>query len=85
MLLNSTLSGLSAVTGGAFGDVLDNDKTLDIVTYVGNEVVKVGRAQGAKFKNFVNHPIVAMISWKTKEERLKTKATYKNFLLLIAP
>lgn len=79
VLVNSTLSGLSAVTGGTFGDVLDSEKALDIVTYVGNEVVKVGRAQGVRFEKMAGYPIADMISWTTEEERQKLKATYKAF------
>ena len=79
VLVNSTLSGLSAVTGGTFGDVLDNEKALDIVTYVGNEVVKVGRAMGVKFEKMAGYPIADMISWKNEEERQKVKPTYKAF------
>ncbi len=79
VLVNSTLSGLSAVTGGTFGDVLDNPKALDVVTYVGNEVVKVGRAQGVVFEKMAGFPIADMISWKTEEERLQTKEKYKAF------
>ena len=79
VLINSTLSGLSAVTGGTFGDVLDHDKALDVVSYVGNEVVKVGRAQGVVFEKMVGMPLADLVSWETEEQRLAVKERYKLF------
>lgn len=79
VLVNSTLSGLSAVTGGTFGDVLDHDRALDVVTYVGKEVVAVGRAKGVKFENMAGHPLADLIWWETEAQRLEVKGRYKMF------
>ena len=79
VLVNSTLSGMSAVTGGTFGDVLDNEAALDVVTYIGNEVATVGRAQGVVFEKMSGFPLADLVSWKTEEERQTVKARYKQF------
>jgi len=41
VLLNSSMSGLSAISGATFGDILENDKARSCLSLIASEIVKV--------------------------------------------
>jgi len=53
LVLNACVSGMSAVCGVTFGEVLDHPVSRACVSYIGNEVKKVAKADGYKL------PVVA--------------------------
>lgn len=49
LLVNNAFSGLSAALGGTYGDVLDNEISVQSAAYIADETIKVARARGVKF------------------------------------
>lgn len=49
LIINSAFSGMSAATGGTYGDVVDNPVGAKATLYAINEVIKVGKAAGIDF------------------------------------
>ena len=52
---NAAMSGMSAVCGATFGEVLDNPLARACLSYIGNEVKKCCEAEGYKL-----HPLLSM-------------------------
>ncbi len=50
LIVNATMSGMSAVIGSTYGDVLDNEKALTCVVHIGNEGIKAAGAAGIKLE-----------------------------------
>jgi 2-dehydropantoate 2-reductase len=48
LILNSCMSGMSAVTGSVFGEILDNPKASACLSYIANDIVNVCEAAGIK-------------------------------------
>ncbi|MBW2650697.1 MAG: 2-dehydropantoate 2-reductase [Deltaproteobacteria bacterium] len=46
LLVNATMSGMSASLGCTFGDILDNEKALTCVAHIANETLKVAAKSG---------------------------------------
>ena len=53
LLMNSALSGMSAATGGTFGDVIDNDAAVACAANVANELMAVTDALGITLENII--------------------------------
>ncbi|MFW3527916.1 ketopantoate reductase family protein [Staphylococcus caprae] len=49
LIINSAFSGMSAATGGTYGDVVDNDTGAKAALYAINEVINVGKSAGIEF------------------------------------
>ncbi len=77
VLLNVTISGINAVTGGTFGQDIADPKAMDIVARIAKECVQVGQASGVKFEPFGGKIYIAEASlWETEAEKQKVIATY---------
>ena len=61
LLANAAISGMSAVLGCTFGEILDNDKALKCANYLGRECIRVTIAQGYK-------PLVSELTGKRYDE-----------------
>jgi 2-dehydropantoate 2-reductase len=48
LILNSCMSGMSAITGSIFGDVLDNPKACACLSYIAKEIVDICEAAGVE-------------------------------------
>jgi 2-dehydropantoate 2-reductase len=48
LLVNATFSGMSAVLGSTFGDVLNNPKAMYCVARIADETIKVAHAEGIR-------------------------------------
>jgi len=46
LLVNATMSGMSASLGCTYGDILDNEKALTCVAHIANETLKVAEKSG---------------------------------------
>lgn len=68
LLINSTLSGMSAVLGCTFGEVLDNDKALTCVAHIGNEAILIAKARGIKMEPLQGHDLT-LLGFSNKAER----------------
>jgi len=69
LLINSTFSGMSAVLGCTFGDVVDNEKTLLCAKHIANECIATARCLGIKMEPIQGQDIEKLLAFKTKEER----------------
>jgi 2-dehydropantoate 2-reductase len=57
LLVNATFSGMSAVLGCTFGDVMDNEKALACVAHIANETLAVANALGITLEPIQGHDI----------------------------
>lgn len=69
LLMNSALSGMSAATGGTFGDVIDNDKAVACAAHVANELMTVAAAQGIEIENIIPGKDFAKLKFEDKAGR----------------
>ena len=81
LLANACVSGLSAVTGGTFGDVMDNEKSLDILMNIAKEVIDTGRASGVIFEKFYGiYDLATAFYWRdSNEKEVAKKAVLEAF------
>jgi 2-dehydropantoate 2-reductase len=68
LLVNSTLSGMSAALGCTFGEVLDNEKALTCAAHIGNEAILIAKARGIVMEPLQGHDLT-LLGFKTKKER----------------
>lgn len=76
LLINATLSGMSAVLGCNFGEVLDNEKGLKCVCHIGNETLTVAKELGIKVEPIQGHDL-KVLGFENKKEREKKGAMYR--------
>lgn len=76
LLVNATFSGMSAVLGCTFGDVLDNEKALTCAAHIGNEAILIARARGIKMEPLQGHDL-SVLGFNTKAERASKFPYYK--------
>jgi len=76
LLVNSTLSGMSAVLGCTFGEVLDNEKALTCVAHIGNEAIQIAKARGIKMEPLQGHDL-SVLGFANQAERAAKFPFYK--------
>ena len=76
LIVNATMSGMSAVIGGTFGDVLDNEKALTCVVHIGDEAIRAAAAAGIRLEPMQGHDI-NILAFKTAEEMNFRREIYK--------
>ena len=76
LIVNATMSGMSAVIGGTFGDVLDNEKALTCVAHIGDEAIRAAAAAGIRLEPMQGHDI-NILAFKTAEEMNFRREIYK--------
>jgi len=76
LLVNATFSGMSAVLGCTFGDVLDNEKALTCAAHIGNEAILIARARGIKMEPLQGHDL-SVLGFNNKAERASKFPYYK--------
>lgn len=83
LMLNSSMSGLSAALGCPFGDILDNSKALTCLSYLAAEVVRVCRATGTTMTRTNNLNPDEIADFATKEELERSIGyLYRNYVPL---
>ena len=55
LLANASFSGMSAVLGCTFGDILDHRKALSCAAHIGNETIRVAEALGVTLEPMLGH------------------------------
>ena len=81
LIVNATMSGMSTVIGGTFGDVLDNEKALTCVAHIGDEAIRAAAAAGIRLEPMQGHDI-NILAFKTAEDMNFRREIYK---LLFGP
>lgn len=51
LILNSCMSGMSAVTGSVFGDILDSPKASACLSYIANDIINISELAGVKLED----------------------------------
>ena len=75
LLVNATMSGMSAALGCTFGDVLDNAKALDCAAHIANASLQVAAARGIKMDPIQGFDLTRL-AFATKEERAAKAPIY---------
>lgn len=76
LLINATFSGMSAVLGCTFGDILDDRKALTCVAHISNEIINVAATIGVTMETIQGaNPL--MFAFKNKTEMESTFAIYE--------
>lgn len=68
LLINATMSGLSAALGCTYGDILDNPKALLCASHIANETIQIVKARGIKLEPLQGHDLT-LLSFENKAER----------------
>lgn len=76
LLINATLSGMSAALGCTFGEVLDNEKALTCAAHIGNEAIEVAKARGIEMELLQGHDLT-ILGFKNQAERASKYPLYK--------
>ena len=76
LLINATFSGMSAVLGCTFGDILDSEKALLCAAHIGNETIAVATARGIKLEPLQGNDIT-VLAFGSKKERTAKLGIYK--------
>ncbi len=77
MLINSTFSAISALTGCCFGDVPEQPELLLCAQHIGNECLRVAEAYGIQVEPSQETDVAAQLKFNTDAEREKTSETYR--------
>ncbi len=70
LINNACMSGMSAVTGGKFGEVLDNSVARQCLSYIGREVKRCCEAESYRL------PILLHLNYRTKKCLRKTRKCF---------
>jgi len=76
LLINATLSGMSASLGCTFGDVLDNDKALACAAFIGDETIRITAGLGVTMEK-IQGADLRVLAFKTKAEMLQKFGIYR--------
>ena len=76
LLINATMSGMSASLGCTFGDILDNEKALTCVAHIANETLKVAAKTGIAMEPMQGVD-VNILAFNNKEELKSKLALYE--------
>lgn len=69
LIVNATMSGMSAALGCTYGDILDHEKALACAAHIGNETLKIVKARGIKLEPFQGHDL-NVLAFQNKQERV---------------
>ena len=76
LIVNATMSGISTVIGGTYGDILDNEKALNCVAHIGNEGIRAAVAAGINLEPMQGYDI-RILAFETAEEMAVRREIYK--------
>lgn len=76
LLINATLSGMSASLGCTFGDVLDNDKALACAAFIGDETIRIAAGLGVTLEK-IQGADLRILAFKTNAEMLQKFGIYR--------
>jgi 2-dehydropantoate 2-reductase len=76
LLTNATFSGMSAVLGAAFGEIMDDPKGLLCLQYIANECIKIARAANIVMEPLQGFDLGNLLGFTTDAEREATSPVY---------
>ncbi len=76
ILFNSTMSGMSAVLGCTFGEILDNDKAKTSLVYIAKEAIGVAEGMGIKIPKYKGQDINGLCKVDNKEALERSKQLF---------
>ncbi len=79
LMMNATFSGISAVLGCTFGDILDSPDAMDALTQLGRECILVSRASGVRMEPMGGNDFEALLWYEDEAGRDRAKANYTHF------
>lgn len=79
LMMNATFSGISAVLGCSFGDILDCPSAMDVLTQLGRECIQVSRASGVRMEPMGGDDFEALLWYEDEAGRNRVKANYTRF------
>lgn len=79
LLTNASFSGLSAVLGCTFGELLDNPEAFLYLQRLMNEIIAVSAADGATMLPGVTVDLRAALQFDSEEERIAKSSVYEHF------
>lgn len=80
LMLNCSMSGLSAALGTPYQDVLNSDKAMTCLSYLASEVVQVSRAAGVHIKDVNGLNTAEIADFTTASELERSKGyLYRNY------
>jgi 2-dehydropantoate 2-reductase len=78
LLINSTFSAMSAITGSCFGDVYERPEILRCAQHLGNECLRVAKAAGISVEPSQGIEVESALIFSTDQERKRTSGTYST-------
>jgi len=78
VLVNASFSGMSTVTGGTFGDVMDNDIGIECLVKIGRECVQVSDADGVAILPFAGVDLRTICSFTDKAGQLHAQEKFRT-------
>lgn len=79
LMMNATFSGISAVLGCSFGDILDSAPAMDVLTQLGRECILVSRASGVRMEPMGGDDFEALLWYEDEAGRDRARANYTHF------
>ena len=79
LMMNATFSGISAVLGCSFGDILDSPAAMDVLTQLGRECILVSRASGVRMEPMGGDDFESLLWYEDEAGRDRAKANYTHF------
>lgn len=75
---NAAWSGISAVTGGMFGEIMDNPESMQCVAMITKEVVNSAIAGGVKIVPMMGMDWMRLAAFTNAEEQKKSQEEYRR-------
>lgn len=79
LLLNSCMSGLSAVTGSVFGDVFNNPKSSALLSFIASEIINVCEKANIDLEDVMGMQMVDYGRVDTLENFVKSQNCFRKF------
>lgn len=79
LMMNATFSGLSAVLGCSFGEVLDSPPAMDALAALGHECIRVSRASGVRMEPMGGDDFEELLWYEDEAGLERVKANYTRF------
>lgn len=79
LMMNATFSGMSAVLGCTFGDILDRDEAMDVLARLGRECILVSRASGVRMEPMGGIDFEDLLWYDDEAGQERAKANYTRF------
>ena len=76
LMMNATFSGLSAVLGCTFGEILDSAPAMDVLARLGRECILTARARGIRMEPMGGHDFEQLLWYEDGAGLARAKANY---------